>query len=169
MAVKIRGQRMWRWRAVDDEGEVLDMLAQRLRHIGAGCAIAAQVAEAKWHSSREFHNGQTRFLPNRIPGASLWRSTPTGPHARQQSSGELASGHSATRAQTTKVQIATFSAEVSRDSRRRPQQLQRSKTPDPPVDPAPVSGQCRLRLGGGDRSRLSDGTLLADCAFGYLT
>jgi putative transposase len=32
MVVKIRGQRMFLWRAVDDEGEVLDMLVQRRRN-----------------------------------------------------------------------------------------------------------------------------------------
>ena len=29
MVVKIGGKRMWLWRAVDDEGEVLDMLVQK--------------------------------------------------------------------------------------------------------------------------------------------
>ena len=28
MVLKIRGKRRWLWRAVDDEGEVLDMLVQ---------------------------------------------------------------------------------------------------------------------------------------------
>jgi len=32
MVVKIGGGRMWLWRAVDDEGEVLDMLVQRRRN-----------------------------------------------------------------------------------------------------------------------------------------
>ena len=32
MVVKIRGKRMWLWRAVDDEGEVLDMLVQKRRN-----------------------------------------------------------------------------------------------------------------------------------------
>ena len=32
MVVKIRGQRMWLWRAVDDEGVVMDMLVQRRRN-----------------------------------------------------------------------------------------------------------------------------------------
>src|ERR1700682_5154145 len=31
MAVMIAGQRFWLWRAVDDEGEVLDLLMQRQR------------------------------------------------------------------------------------------------------------------------------------------
>jgi len=32
MVVKIRGRPMYLWRAVDDEGEVLDMLVQRRRN-----------------------------------------------------------------------------------------------------------------------------------------
>ena len=32
MMVKVRGQRMWMWRAVDDEGEVLDVLVQKRRN-----------------------------------------------------------------------------------------------------------------------------------------
>jgi putative transposase len=32
MVVKIGGLRMWLWRAVDDEGEVLDMLVQKRRN-----------------------------------------------------------------------------------------------------------------------------------------
>ena len=35
MAVKIGGQRMWLWRAVDDEGEVLDVLVQKRRNKAA--------------------------------------------------------------------------------------------------------------------------------------
>jgi putative transposase len=31
MAVMIAGRQFWRWRAVDDEGEVLDLLVQRRR------------------------------------------------------------------------------------------------------------------------------------------
>ena len=35
MVVKIAGKRMWLWRAVDDEGEVLDMLVQKRRNTDA--------------------------------------------------------------------------------------------------------------------------------------
>jgi putative transposase len=35
MVVKISGRRMWLWRAVDDEGEVLDVLVQKRRNIRA--------------------------------------------------------------------------------------------------------------------------------------
>jgi transposase-like protein len=39
MVVKIRGQRMWLWRAIDDEGEVLDMLVQKRRHAAAALRL----------------------------------------------------------------------------------------------------------------------------------
>jgi putative transposase len=39
MAVKIGGKRMWLWRAVDDEGEVLDILVQRRRNTGAAMRL----------------------------------------------------------------------------------------------------------------------------------
>ena len=39
MVVKIGGRRMWLWRAVDDEGEVLDVLVQRRRNKAAALKL----------------------------------------------------------------------------------------------------------------------------------
>ena len=39
MAVKIGGKRMWLWRAVDDEGEVLDVLVQKRRNTRAALRL----------------------------------------------------------------------------------------------------------------------------------
>ena len=39
MVVKIRGRRMWLWRAVDDEGVVMDMLVQRRRNKNAALKL----------------------------------------------------------------------------------------------------------------------------------
>ena len=39
MVVKIRGQRMYLWRAVDDEGEVLDVLVQKRRNKDAAMKL----------------------------------------------------------------------------------------------------------------------------------
>lgn len=39
MVVKISGKRMWLWRAVDDEGEVLDMLVQKRRNAKAALRL----------------------------------------------------------------------------------------------------------------------------------
>jgi putative transposase len=42
MAVLIAGRRFWLWRAVDDEGEVLDLLVQRRRDKTAAVKTDAQ-------------------------------------------------------------------------------------------------------------------------------
>ena len=39
MVVKISGKKMWLWRAVDDEGEVLDMLVQKCRNTVAAVRL----------------------------------------------------------------------------------------------------------------------------------
>jgi putative transposase len=39
MAVTIAGRRFWLWRAVDDEGEVLDLLVQRRRDKAAAVKL----------------------------------------------------------------------------------------------------------------------------------
>jgi putative transposase len=39
MAVLIGGRRFWLWRAVDDEGEVLDLLVQRRRDARAAAKL----------------------------------------------------------------------------------------------------------------------------------
>ena len=39
MVCKIGGRRMWLWRAVDDEGEVLDVLVQKRRNTGAAMKL----------------------------------------------------------------------------------------------------------------------------------
>ena len=39
MVVRIRGKRLWLWRAVDDEGEVLDMLVQKRRNKAAALKL----------------------------------------------------------------------------------------------------------------------------------
>jgi len=43
MVVKIRGRRLWLWRAVDDEGEVLDMLVQRRRNKAAALKLLGKL------------------------------------------------------------------------------------------------------------------------------
>ena len=98
MVVKIRGERMWLWRAVDDEGEVLDMLVQKRRNTGAALRLLRKLQKRNGVLPESFTTDKLASYR-----AALQRSTPTRTHARQQSSGELASGHSATGAQTTEV------------------------------------------------------------------
>jgi putative transposase len=43
--VKIRGHRMWMWRAVDDEGEVLDVLVQKRRNKAAALKLLSKLSK----------------------------------------------------------------------------------------------------------------------------
>ena len=44
MVSKINGERVYIWRAVDDEGEVMDMVVQKQRDAGAALRDAAAIA-----------------------------------------------------------------------------------------------------------------------------
>jgi transposase-like protein len=81
MVVKIRGERMWLWRAVDDEGEVLDMLVQKRRNTGAALRLLRKLLRrngvhpesfvtdklASYRAAfRELHCGD-RHRPGRMP------------------------------------------------------------------------------------------------------
>ena len=46
MAVLIAGRRFWLWRAVDDEGEVLDLLVQRRRDKTAAVKLCANCSKS---------------------------------------------------------------------------------------------------------------------------
>ena len=46
MAVLIAGRRFWLWRAVDDEGEVLDLLVQRRRDKTAAVKLKANCSKS---------------------------------------------------------------------------------------------------------------------------
>ena len=47
MMVKIRGHRMWMWRAVDDEGEVLDVLVQKRRNTAAALKLLSKLLKSQ--------------------------------------------------------------------------------------------------------------------------
>src|SRR5471030_3243906 len=46
MVVKISGKRMWLWRAVDDEGEVLDVLVQKRRNKAAALKLLRKLLKS---------------------------------------------------------------------------------------------------------------------------
>jgi putative transposase len=46
MVVKVGGMQMWLWRAVDDEGEVLDVLLQKRRNKGAAMKLLRKLLKS---------------------------------------------------------------------------------------------------------------------------
>ena len=55
MVVRIAGKHMYLWRAVDHEGEVLDMLVQRRRDKGAALRLMREGARLVASSSQVAH------------------------------------------------------------------------------------------------------------------
>jgi transposase-like protein len=62
MVVRIAGKRVILWRAVDHEGEVLDMLVQRRRDIRGGAAADAQAAQEARFRNKIYRHRQAALL-----------------------------------------------------------------------------------------------------------
>ncbi len=56
MVIVIRGRRHWLWRAVDNEGEVLDFLVQSKRNTKVGVGIDAETTEETRMRANADHN-----------------------------------------------------------------------------------------------------------------
>ena len=153
MVVKISGKRMWLWRAVDDEGEVLDMLVQKRRNTKAAMRLFRKLL--KNTGVRPETISTDRLASYRAAARELgYLSAPsTRTHDRQQPSGEFTSADSATRAKAKEVQISGFSPEIPRHPRRRLQHLQYPASPDHPTNASPPSRRCIQNVGRGDRRR----------------
>jgi putative transposase len=70
MVVRIAGKRMYLWRAVDHEGEVLDMLVQRRRDKRAALPADAQAAPETGLCAEIADDRQTWLLRSCIPASS---------------------------------------------------------------------------------------------------
>jgi len=64
MVVKVGGKRVWLWRAVDDEGEVLDVLLKAPEQ-GCRAEAPAQIAEEHRPPSRDDRHRWARLLSRR--------------------------------------------------------------------------------------------------------
>src|SRR5271156_2472876 len=96
MVVSIAGRQIYMWRAVDGEGEVLEILVQPRRDKAAALRLLRKLASTSGVRSGGYHHRQTEILRssssrNWLLGIARART------ARQQSSGELASAAPTTR------------------------------------------------------------------------
>ena len=125
MAVTIAGRQFWLWRAVDDEGEVLDLLVQRRRDKAAAVKLLRKLLKKQSFATRCFGDRRATFLRrgkvrDRIVGSPRPRLT------REQSGREFASADTTARAQDATFQIARISSTLLVHSRRRPKTLSTS-------------------------------------------
>src|SRR6202007_1463135 len=152
MVVRIAGKRIYLWRAVDHEGEVLDMLVQSRRDSRAASRLMRKLLRKQ------------KFVPKllvtdklRSYGSAFRELQLTCPHEqglqKKQSGREFASAGAATRAQNAALQIASICPALPQHACRGPQHLQRSTPSRLAIDAAdlPIRGGERMAECGGGR------------------
>jgi transposase-like protein len=124
MAVTIAGRQFWLWRAVDDEGEVLDLLVQRRRDKVAAVKLMRTLLNKQGFAPDVLVTDKLRSY-----GAAKVEIGLSARHERglrkNNRAGEFASTDTTTRAQDAAFQIARISPTVLVCSRRRPKHIQR--------------------------------------------
>jgi len=152
MAVLIAGRRFWLWRAVDDEGEVLDLLVQRRRDKTAAVKLMRKLLKKHGFAPDVLVTDQLRSYAAAKSELRLTARHEQG--LRRNNRGrEFAPAGSSPRAEDAAVQIARISTTVPVRSCRSPERVQRP-TPSRFPQHAPRSqrrsvselagGNCRL-------------------------
>ena len=137
MAVMIAGTQFWLWRAVDDEGEVLDLLVQRRRDKAAAVKLMRKLLKKQGFAPDVLVTDKLRSY-----GAAKAEIGLSARHEQglrtEQSGREFASADTTARAQDAAFQIARISPALPVRSRRRPQHVQRpAPSHIPPHAPRP--------------------------------
>ena len=133
----INGKRMYLWRAVDSEGEVLDILVQSRRNKKAALKLMRKLLKKQGYAPN-------KVVTDKLPsyGAALRDLNMTGKHVtrrtEQQSGGEFAPAGSTTRTQDAGLQVIRIGAKVSLHPRRHLQHLQCPTSSDHSQDNAPI-------------------------------
>jgi transposase-like protein len=149
--LKIDGRMVDLWRAVDAEGEVLDVLVQSKRNKHAAMKLMRKLLK------------KYAFVPDRVVtddlGLTARRPAISGLKAvmsagEEQSGREFASTNSTTGAQDATFQERRFSPKILFNSCRRLQHLQRPTPSDFGPNAPPVSRCCHEHVAGRGRSGL---------------
>jgi transposase-like protein len=123
MAVRIGGRRMFLWRAVDDEGEVLDLLVQRRRNKRAAVRLLRKLLKSQGiHPEAIVANKLGSYAGAKAVGLS--DRLGAGRPSAEQSGGELAPADPPARAQAAEVQEPGISPAFALDPRRGLQHVQ---------------------------------------------
>src|SRR5271155_4297855 len=123
MAILIGGRRFWLWRAVDDEGEVPDLLVQRRRDTRAATKLMRKLLRKQGFAPKTLVTDKLRSY-----GAAKKQLGLSARHEqglRKNNRAENSAG-ATTRAEDATFQIALISTTVPVCSRRRPEYVQRS-------------------------------------------
>lgn len=148
MVSTIGGERMYIWRAVDDEGEVLDLVVQKRRDTAAALRFLRRLIRNQGRPETVTTDGLKSY------GAAFGKLDPRhtascGPHPGEQSGREFAPADPTTRAQDAGLQVARLRAVILHHSSGDLQRLRASAPPDQQADSAHLAGEVCPSMGGG--------------------
>ena len=150
MVVRINGKRMFMWRAVDDEGEVLDALVQKRRNKRAALKLLRKLLKRQGYTPDEI---VTDGLPSY--GAALetlgCRSRHRPGRLRENNRAENSHLCTTKRTKDAALQIPGPGAALRFHPRHHLQSLQRSTTLNLPINASHLPGQRHGGMDGGVR------------------
>ena len=153
MVCSIGGKRMFLWRAVDDEGEVLDLVVQRRRDTGAALVLLKRLLRNQPIEPERIVTDGLRSYPAALEELGLGHLHSPRPAQREQSGGELSPSDPTPRATAATVQIPSLSPALPHHPRRDLQHLLHSASSRQPAHPPKLSRRSRRGLGSGDGLR----------------
>ncbi len=123
MVVRIAGERMYLWRAVDHEGEILDVLLQRQRNRRAAVKLVRKLLRKQAFALKRLTTDQLRFYSATFGTSGL--AVTMSRACDKQSRREFTPGGATARAEDATLQIAGLGSTVPEHACRCPQSLQR--------------------------------------------
>src|SRR5712671_3077712 len=132
MVVRIARKRMYLWRAVDHEGEILDILVQRRRDKRAALRLMRKLLRKQGFAPKLIVTDKLRSY-----GAAFHDLHLTCRHEQ----GLRMNNRATTRAQDAALQVSRICPAVSQHARRRSQQFQPSAAPRLPIDAADLQNR----------------------------
>jgi hypothetical protein len=141
MVVSLSGRQMYMWRAVDGEGEVLEILVQRQRDKAAAIRLLSKLLRRQGVVPTVIVTDKLRSYGAALRQLGFSRLHEQGLRANK-SCGELASAGSTTRAKDARLQISEICSTLRFGSCRGLQHIQCSTAFDEPPDASTVSNLC---------------------------
>ncbi len=146
MVIVVRGVRYWLWRAVDDEGEVLDFLVQKRRNARVARKLMKKLLKKQGFAPRSIVTDKLRSYQRAFVDLGLSARHDRGLRANQ-SSRELSSARSTTRAKATRLQVTRLRSTLPIRSRRHLQHLQLPASSPQPTELQNPKIQCIRGVG----------------------
>ncbi len=152
MVVRI-AKRMYLWRAVDHEGEVLDMLVQRRRDTRAALRLMRKLLRKQGFAPKLLTTDKLGSYASAVSASSPDLPSSAGATG-EQSRREFPPSRATARTQNAEVQVGCFCPALSQYARCRPQQFQPPAPSRLPIDPADLQSRGGSAMAKGRRSRV---------------